>query len=267
MRMTNKKEIVKYFCISLCLILLALILSFEEKVKYPTKNFFIASKHHQILQKPNFSEIKDFTVRKTSFINYMLAAINIANKEICLEKKQIQSLIKTFNKNQTLNKKNLHVLDEYLKHYKIKSNSDIPTQLKLLELKVNTIPTSFILAQAILESGWGASRFARDYNNYFGLHCYYENCGVKALNANVYLEVFNNASDSILGYYNRLNTGSNFKDFRTIRNKVERDELPSIALFDTLENYSEIGSQEYKQRLLKIISANNLTQYDSIKYC
>ncbi|WP_442902194.1 glucosaminidase domain-containing protein [Francisella sp. 19X1-34] len=265
--MTSKKETIKYFSISLCLILLAIILSLEEKVKYPTKNFFIASAHHQILQKPNFSDIKDFTERKTSFITYMLSAISIANQEICLEKKQIASLIKAFNKKQNLNKKNLHVLNEYLKYYKIENNTDIPTQLKLLELKVNTVPTSFILAQAILESGWGTSRFAQNYNNYFGLHCYYKNCGVKALNADVYLEVFSNTSDGILGYYYRLNTGSNFKDFRVIRDKVERNELPSTALFDTLENYSEIGSKEYKQRLINIITVNNLTQYDSIKYC
>ncbi|QIW11091.1 glucosaminidase domain-containing protein [Francisella sp. LA112445] len=265
--MMNRKEFIKYFSVSLCLVLLALILSFEGEIKYPTENFFIASSHHQILQKPDFSEIKDFSERKASFINYMLSAINIANKEICLEKKQISSLKKAFIKKQTLNKKNLHILNEYLKYYKIKTDTNIPTQLKLLELKANTVPTSFILAQAILESGWGTSRFAENYNNYFGLHCYYKNCGVKALEADVYLEVFDNASDSILGYYHRLNTGSNFKDFRVIRAKVERNELPTTALFDTLENYSEIGSQEYKQRLINIITVNNLTQYDSINYC
>ena len=28
-----------------------------------------------------------------------------------------------------------------------------------------------IIAQAILESGWGESRLAKDYHNYFGLKC------------------------------------------------------------------------------------------------
>lgn len=265
--MINRKCFLKYFCVSLCLILLALVLSFEQKIKYPTENFFIASKHHKILEKPNFSDIKDSEARKANFIKYMLAAIEIANKEICLEKKQIENLKKAYEKKHNLNKKELHVLDEYLRYYKVEKDSNISDQLKSLELKVDNVPTSFILAQAILESGWGTSRFAKDYNNYFGLHCYSTGCGAKALDANVYLEVFNNASDSVLGYYHRLNTGSNFKDFRIIRYKVNNNLLPSTALFDTLENYSEIGSKEYKERLLNIIELNNLTQYNSIKYC
>lgn len=265
--MMNKKSFLKYFYISLSLILLAIILSFEQKVKYPTENFFIASSNYQKIQKPDFSSIKDPTKKKAVFIKYMLTAIEIANNEICLEKKQIQNLKKAYLRKQAFNKKETDVLYEYLKYYKIEKKHSILDQIKLLELKINTVPTSFVLAQAILESGWGTSRFAKNYNNYFGLHCYSEDCGVKALDANVYLEVFNNATDSILGYYHRLNTGSNFKDFRIIRHKVNSQQLPLSALFDTLENYSEIGSQEYKQRLTSIIKLNNLTQYNSIKYC
>ena len=33
----------------------------------------------------------------------------------------------------------------------------------------NRIPNDLILAQAILESSWGKSRFAREGNNYFGM--------------------------------------------------------------------------------------------------
>lgn len=92
--MMYKSCFLKYFCISLCLILLAMILSFEQKVKYPTENFFIASDYHQKLQKTDFSNIKDPTKKKAAFIEYMLTAIEIANKEVCLEKKQIQNLKK-----------------------------------------------------------------------------------------------------------------------------------------------------------------------------
>ncbi|WP_276318969.1 Holliday junction DNA helicase RuvB C-terminal domain-containing protein, partial [Francisella tularensis] len=38
--------------------------------------------------------------------------------------------------------------------------------------------------------GWGTSRFAVDYNNYFGLHCFEENCGVKAKDSDVQVETF-----------------------------------------------------------------------------
>ncbi|MDE4974412.1 BAX protein, partial [Francisella tularensis subsp. holarctica] len=70
------------------------------------------------------------------------------------------------------------------------------------------------LAPAAPASGWGTSRFAKDYNNYLGLHCLYTGCGVKAQASDTYLEIFNNAAESVLGYNNRLNTGSKFVYFR-----------------------------------------------------
>ena len=69
-----------------------MILSFEQKIKYPTENFFIASDYHQKLQKPDFSNIKDPTNKKAAFIEYMLTAIEIANNEICLEKNKFKIL-------------------------------------------------------------------------------------------------------------------------------------------------------------------------------
>ena len=42
---------------------------------------------------------------------------------------------------------------------------------KLL-LRVEIIPNSIVLAQAAIESGWGSSRFAQEYNALFGEYTY-----------------------------------------------------------------------------------------------
>ncbi|MDE4982332.1 BAX protein, partial [Francisella tularensis subsp. holarctica] len=85
-----------------------------------------------------------------------------------------------------------------------------------------------------------------------GLHCFYTGCGVKAQASDTYLEIFNNAAESVLVYYHRLNTGSKFVDFRITRDKIINQHLPPKTLLDTLENYSELVGSEYKDRLISV---------------
>ncbi len=263
----DNKLILKYCLYLLLIIISAAILSSINSSKHEKMNYFLESRAPFIVKKPNFSEIKDFKERKKAFISYMLSAIEKANNEICLQRQQIHKLQKDLVESNTLSSRQLNKLDLYLRYYKIDPAHNTTDELSYLDIKAERIPTSFVLAQAALESGWGTSRFSRDYNNYFGLHCFYEGCGAKAKSANVYLETFNSAAESVLGYYYRLNTGSKFKDFRIIRDKINNNELPEQDLLNTLENYSALGGDEYKNRLISVIEHNNLTQYDSIKYC
>ena len=43
------------------------------------------------------------------------------------------------------------------------------------------IPNSIVLAQAAIESGWGSSRFAQEYNALFGEYTYDNSKGVVPL--------------------------------------------------------------------------------------
>lgn len=223
--------------------------------------------NHEQIDKPDFSSFKDVQKKKEAFINYILNAITAANNEICGERKQLDKLIKSYNNNNQLTSNEQDELNLYTNYYKIKDTSDTAEKLQILDSKIGTIPTSFILAQAILESGWGSSRFAKDYNNYFGLHCFKAGCGEKAKGAEVYLEVFNSATDSVLGYYYRLNTGSKFKEFRVVRNEINNKKTPPSKLLDTLEEYSELENGKYKARLQSVIDHNNLYQYDNFAQC
>ena len=71
----------------------------------------------------------------------------------------------------------------------------------------------------------------------------------------------------MLGYYYRLNTGTKFKDFREVRQKVNHEKLPVTELLNTLDDYSELEGDEYKVRLEGVIKYNKLNQYDNIKTC
>lgn len=219
------------------------------------------------IKKPDFASMQDVKEKKRAFIEYMLESSRNADKEICAERAEVKKLVIAMQKNKELSSSQQAKLQKYSDYYKIKDAHTPQEQLDLLDIKIGTAPTSFILAQAILESGWGTSRFARDYNNYFGLHCFKDGCGVKATGANVYLENFANATQSVLGYYHRLNTGSTFKEFRDTRQKVNNATLPAVELLNTLESYSELPGDEYKIRLESVIKHNKLDQYDNIKAC
>lgn len=74
-----------------------------------------------------------------------------------------------------------------------------------------------IIAQAILESGWGESRLAKDYHNYFGLKCgtkwqgksvnlatWEEYEAGTAMVISDYFRVFDNMEEGVKGYFELL---------------------------------------------------------------
>ena len=74
-----------------------------------------------------------------------------------------------------------------------------------------------IIAQAILESGWGESRLAKDYHNYFGLKCgtkwqgksvnlatWEEYEAGTAMVISDYFRIFDNMEEGVKGYFELL---------------------------------------------------------------
>ncbi|MDZ7743626.1 MAG: glucosaminidase domain-containing protein [Bacteroidota bacterium] len=59
-----------------------------------------------------------------------------------------------------------------------KDHDALLAEINALLLRVDIIPPRLIMAQAIIESGWGKSYFAKQANNYFGVHCYNKGCGI-----------------------------------------------------------------------------------------
>ena len=258
-------NLLKKALIILSIISVTLIIANELPNTLKSKYYLLTNSMQNKEKKPDFSTIKNVKEKKSLFIRYTLEGIRNANKEICSEKKQLENIQRKVNENKKLTDEEKQSLITFAKFYKIDYiNASYEDMLNKLFLRIGIAPKSFVLAQAILESGWGTSRFARNYNNYFGLHCFKTNCGPKAKGADVYLEEFLNISDSVLGYYYRLNTGGAFKKFRETREKYKDTPHELNMLLGTLNNYSELGGAEYKKRLLNVINHNNLRKYDNL---
>ena len=136
-------------------------------------------------------------------------------------------------------------------------------------LKVNTIPISMILAQAIIESGWGTSRFAREGNALFGEWTWQKNTGIKPLqklDANYSVKSFTNITESLNSYILNLNRHDAYKEMRSYRQKkiVNGKEISGYEIANFLDGYAEIG-YVYVIKVKEMIISNKLYKYDNLQ--
>ena len=96
------------------------------------------------------------------------------------------------------------------------------------------------VAQAIIESDWGTSRFAREANNFYGIiQTDKTEPYIKSLRGNALLKVYGNKCESVADYVELLNNSSFFKEYRDLRTKqVLVEEVHVLALINTLDSYA-----------------------------
>jgi uncharacterized FlgJ-related protein len=108
------------------------------------------------------------------------------------------------------------------------------------------------VAQAILESDWGRSRFAVEGNNYYGIiETDDTEPHMKSKNSNVLLKKYVNKCESVADYIALLNASSAFVEYRDLRlQQYITDNVDVFQIIETLENYAI--DPEYTQKLLAV---------------
>ena len=108
------------------------------------------------------------------------------------------------------------------------------------------------VAQAILESDWGRSRFAKEANNFYGIIETDETePHIKSLNSDIMLKMYGNKCESVSDYISLLNNSSAFKEYRDLRVKqYMSDDVNIFELIETLDNYAV--DPEYTKKLLAV---------------
>jgi uncharacterized FlgJ-related protein len=123
-------------------------------------------------------------------------------------------------------------------------NSDIP--------KNKHINTELIVAQAIVESNYGTSRFALEGNNLFGIRVWSKE-GMLPYKQPDSIEwrvrVFKTKCDSVKYYIEILNTKQVYAEFRKVRDmSFNRD---PIKMAKALDNFST--NKEYEKHVIEVI--------------
>ena len=129
---------------------------------------------------PDFKSYRDVVKKKHDFFSYMLPQIQQANRNTMSERNQILSIQNSI----VLDGAEREIIKRLAKKYRVsitlkKDNQIADTDIEKLLAKIDILPPSLILAQSANESAWGTSRFATQANNFFGIWCFTEGCGLK----------------------------------------------------------------------------------------
>ena len=221
----------------------------------------------------NINEINiDFlSDTKKDFVKTLLPLISYENQNILLERSKLKNIQDFLINNNSLSKDNLKFLNKISKKYRIDSDNKHKYDL-VIELldRVDIIPSSIVLAQAANESGWGKSRFARDYNALFGEYTYNYSNGVVPLlreeGATHLVKAFDSVDKSVQSYFNNLNSHHAYKDFRKVRKIMrEKNNFSDIKLLvEELDSYA--ADVNYIKTINSIIEVNKLDKFDAYNY-
>jgi Bax protein len=199
---------------------------------------------------PHFEELP-VEESKAKFIGAVLPAILIAKFKIDSVRTEVMALTR---------KKKWTPADSAL--YRTQTERFRAKNISSLLDKMQTHPNSIVLAQAIVESGWGSSRFFQEANNLFGIWSYNTSepriaAGKSRNGTRIYLRKYDNISESIVDYFETVARARAYRHFREARKTTSE----VATLVPHLQYYSE-RRDEYVEQLQTIIRQNDLTQYD-----
>jgi len=246
---------------------------FKKKPLNPNLIKLIKKEPNSKIANLNINEINlDYLSQsKKNFVKTLLPLISYENQNILLERSKLENLRVFLDKNNTLSKSDLKFLNNISKKYRIKTTDKHKYDLinELLE-RVDIIPNSIVLAQAANESGWGTSRFAKEFNALFGEYTYNYSDGVVPLlreeGKTHLVKAFDSVDKSVQSYFNNLNSHYAYSTFREVRKLMrEKNNFSNIKLLiKELDSYA--ADINYIKTINLIIDANKLDQFDTFSY-
>jgi Bax protein len=203
---------------------------------------------------PDLERLDAMDSRKTLFLRLMLPMVLAVNEQIGSDRQHLLEIKADLANNVQLAALDvqwvLGIADLY-----DQPDADVDALLR----KVDVIPPSVALAQAIVESGWGTSRIARTQNSLFGQFG-------QAASGDWDYRSFDNLHEGVTSYMRNLNTHRAYREFRDARSKMRRldGEIDGWELAAALHRYSERGD-DYVHDLHSIMRDNDLESFDYVR--
>jgi len=203
----------------------------------------------------NSVEFSSLTIKekKQKFIDMMVPSILVAKHQLKCDQDRVAKIIVQ----GYISQQDREWLIKKRKEFKALNNYELYS-------KMEGHPTSIIIAQAIIESGWGTSKFFQKANNIFGVWSFSKkdnrmSASKKRGKRTIYLKKYNSMEESIYDYLLTLSSG----DYESFREKRLITKDP-YKLVNYLIKYSEDG-KKYTKSLKNMIKNNKLIVYDSYK--
>ncbi|UTA47746.1 glucosaminidase domain-containing protein [Simiduia sp. 21SJ11W-1] len=212
---------------------------------------------------PDFDAISDIPTRKKAFFDYLRPAIERQNQLIRERRLLLKGIEIRLAQGQTLTAAQQRYMALVRERYRVAEDVDDSEAVATLMRRMDTIPTSMVLAQAAIESAWGRSRFAREANNLFGQWCFSQGCGVvpndRPEGETYEVAKFANVEEAIAAYFQNINAFHRYSSIREIRERARANNQPlkGYDMVAGLEAYSSRG-QAYIDELRNLIRYNKL---------
>ena len=218
----------------------------------------------------DFDQLQDVRLKKKLFYLITLPIIHESNRLILEDREMVINIEKKFLR-ADLNENEVNETVRLAVKYKLDYSTIDLKLFRDLKQRINIIPVSLALAQAIVESGWGQSRFALEGNALYGQWTTNEQKGIipedRDEDKTHAVRKFENLQQSVQAYMHNINTHRAYYSFRVVRRIAERVQYtdPISAKVKFLAAYAEIG-QEYVDKLELIIESNKLREFDRFAY-
>ncbi|MHA1569430.1 MAG: glucosaminidase domain-containing protein [Alphaproteobacteria bacterium] len=214
----------------------------------------------------DLADLESVEARKTVFLQVLLPLVLKHNETIAAQRGRLLELGARRDSADDLDADERGWLAALAREYRT-----TPGDIHALIRRVDIVPPSLAVAQAILESGWGSSRFALEGNALFGEHTSDESVAgmvpaARPDGRRFKVRAFPGLLDAIKGYSHNLNTGRAYAGFREARRRMRGEgRIPDgLALAETLTPYSELGA-DYVRAVRNLIVRNALIMFDGAR--
>lgn len=209
----------------------------------------------------NWEQGLDVVNRKSIFIRLVTPLILIANEQINTDRTYILDALASGHGALLRNSERYQMI---VASYRLPADS---APLKVLK-RVDIIPPALAISQAILESGWGTSRFAAEGNALYGEWVWGSGMEPKKRDTSLGdygVQSFSSLLRSAQSYMLTLNTSHHYQEFRTARMELRLLDktLDACGLATHLSAYAALDVEKYRQILCDLMSQNNLRIADS----
>jgi Bax protein len=212
-------------------------------------------------------QINDVATMKQTFIRLVLPLVLESNTRLLAKRERVLELEhRLIEQRLPLTREHRAWLAELVADYRVEAGEPA-AQIAALRMRVDIVPPSLALAQAVTESGWGRSRFAVRGNALYGQRTWSEGAGIvphaRAEGENFEVRAFRSLLQSVQMYMRNINRHPAYEELRARRAALRAagEPVDGWTLAGGLTRYAETG-EEYVEMLRDIIVANRFRDFD-----
>jgi Bax protein len=215
---------------------------------------------------PDIGKINDTHARKRLFIKTLLPIVLFENRRLQEQRALTRVMLNGFEIEKP---EYVDWLKNIADKYDVKYTADHAAMREKLLQRLDEIPTSLVIAQAAIESGWGTSRFAQQGNSLFGQWTFKKGKGLTPNNriegANHEVRSFPDLRASVKSYLHNLNTNNAYKNLRKMRAEMRKNDqdLDAYKLASGLKNYSQRG-MDYVHEVRRVLRMREFNGLDEL---